>query len=316
MDRRRFISRAVTIAAASAFYRCSGNAVGKTDDSVLLSDHTIKSIETAWIKYSYPRHVGRNATRGVHGTGPSYQIRIIRTNQGASGFAESTESDNDIDHLKSKIFGKRVDEVFHPEQGILDISLKPFDLALHDLAGKILDKPVYKMLGNQGTILNDCYSGMIYFDDIEPLENSPGIEKVLENCQYDYDMGYRQFKIKIGRGHKWMEAKAGLARDIEITKAIHERFPDVTLLVDGNNGFTPEVFIQYMEGIEDVPLLWIEEPFQENQEGLQKLSAFLDNHKRETYIAEGEAGFNKEFLLNLAAEKLVDVFIPDIRSAI
>jgi L-alanine-DL-glutamate epimerase-like enolase superfamily enzyme len=314
MRRRSFMSSAIAIAATGALGRLYGCSVKETSDLAKLSEHTITSIETTSVKFDYPRLVGRNARLGLHGTGPTYQFRIIKTDQGASGWAESKQSEKEVSQLKKLIMGKRLDEVFDPARGILDLSLKPYDLALHDLAGRILDKPVYKMMGEEGSIFNDCYSGMIYFDDIEPLDNPPGIKKVLSNCQYDYDKGYRQFKIKIGRGNKWMEAEAGLQRDIEVTGAIHEQFPDVTLLVDGNNGFTPDTFIKYLEGIDDVPLMWIEEPFQESREGLEKLKAFLTKHNKDTYIAEGEAGFDKDFLLDLAADKLVDVFIPDIRS--
>jgi L-alanine-DL-glutamate epimerase-like enolase superfamily enzyme len=188
----------------------------------------------------------------------------------------------------------------------------PYDIALHDLAGVILDKPVYELLGNAGKKSNKCYTGMIYFDDLEPAESPAGIDKVMENCQSDYDRGYRQFKVKIGRGNKWMEAEAGLARDIEITRLIAKTYPDCDVLVDGNNGFEVDQFLRYMRGIGDVKLFWIEEPFQEEREGLLKLKDYLEKHSPKTLIAEGEAGFDKEFLLELERDGLVDVFIPDI----
>ena len=47
-----------------------------------------------------------------------------------------------------------------------------------------------------------CYSGMIYFDDLTPFYNKPaGVDIILKECQFDYDLGYRQFKLKIGRGN-------------------------------------------------------------------------------------------------------------------
>ena len=71
-------------------------------------------------------------------------------------------------------------------------------------------------------------TGMIYFDDLDPIDNPAGIDKVLENCRWDYGYGYRQFKVKIGRGNKWMPAKAGLERDIDVVNAIHKAFPAST----------------------------------------------------------------------------------------
>ena len=55
--------------------------------------------------------------------------------------------------------------------------------------------------------------------------------------------------------------QAGLQRDIDVTRAIAKQFPDIEILVDGNNGFTVDQFIQYLDGIGDIPLFWIEEPF-------------------------------------------------------
>ena len=97
---------------------------------------------------------------------------------------------------------------------------------------------------------------MIYFDDLDPEEQPAGIDKVLENCRWDYDYGYRQFKVKIGRGNKWMSARAGLKRDIDVVNAIGKAFPDVEMLVDGNNGFTVETMIGFLQGIGVSPHTW------------------------------------------------------------
>lgn len=53
------------------------------------------------------------------------------------------------------------------------------------------------------------------------------------------------FKLKIGRGYRWMERREGLRRDIEVTRRVREEFPDCLILVDANDGYTPELFIDY-----------------------------------------------------------------------
>jgi L-alanine-DL-glutamate epimerase-like enolase superfamily enzyme len=60
-----------------------------------------------------------------------------------------------------------------------------------------------------------------------------------------------------------------------------------------------------------VPLYWIEEPFHENREDLKRLHTWMKANGKEMRIAEGEAGFDKDQLLALAAEDLVHVFLPD-----
>ena len=83
------------------------------------------------------------------------------------------------------------------------------DYVLHDLAGVILRKPVYEMMGAKSPTAIDIYSGAIYMDDLMPTDNPAGIEAVLAACRMDYDAGYRAFKLKIGRGRKWMPRAEG-----------------------------------------------------------------------------------------------------------
>jgi L-alanine-DL-glutamate epimerase-like enolase superfamily enzyme len=312
MQRRHFLRGALGAAFCAAARSIRAYARQDSADMTILSRHKIATVETRRVPLHYPRLVGRNARIGVHGRGPNLQIRVLRTDTGATGFGDSAGKDTAIQSSLQRLVGRRVSEVFDPSHGILDRELGPFDFALHDLAGKILDKPVYAMMGDHGPLQHDCYSGMIYFDDIEPLDDPPGIDRVLENCRQDIGLGYRQLKVKIGRGNRWMDPGPGMQRDIEVTRAIRQAFPEIAILVDGNNGFTPDRFLQYLEGLGDIELFWIEEPFQEEREGLQKLQDYLTVRKRKTYVAEGEAGFDQDFLTELAEDGLVDVFLPDI----
>jgi len=145
------------------------------------------------------------------------------------------------------------------------------------------------------------------------LGNPAGIDKVLENCRWDYDYGYRQFKVKIGRGNRWMPAKAGLKRDIDVVNAIHKAFPDVEILVDGNNGFTVETMIGFLDGIADVPVFWIEEPFHETVADWTRLRDYLvANGRKETLRADGEAKPDFPVLEELQQDHTLNVRLEDI----
>ncbi len=277
-----------------------------------LSHHTIQRIRFSNVRLQYPRLVGKNARLDLHGYGPRVEICMIDTNQGAMGWGSLRGSRRDAEKLSAQLVGKKVSDLFKPELGITDPSHIAFDFALHDLAGVILNKPVYALLGQENPIITDCYSGMIYFDDLEPAHQPGGIEKILEECRYDYDLGYRQFKLKIGRGHRWMPFEQGLARDIEVTKAVASAFPDCGILVDGNNGFSVDEFIQYLEGIAGVKLFWIEEPFHETVPEYEKLRAYLNGQKLNPLLADGEADADQQFLNTLIDKKLIDVHLTDI----
>jgi len=276
-----------------------------------LAYHTIAKVAFDRVELKWPRKVGKNARLDVHGNGSSADVCIITTNKGAIGWGMVRGRKN-AGELVSKLSGKKVSEVFSPQAGVTDLAYLPFDIALHDLAGIILQKPVYALMGRETPLVTDCYSGMIYFDDLEPEGNPAGIDKILEECRYDYDFGYRQFKLKIGRGNKWMPKNQGLKRDIEVTKAVARHFPQCAILVDGNNGFTAAEFIRYMEGIGDIALFWIEEPFHETEADYRQLKDWLVANNISTLLADGEHDPDEALLRDLAKKKLIDVHLTDI----
>ena len=210
-------------------------------------------------------------------------------------------------------YGESVGELIDPATGIRSAKYHVLDIPLHDLAGVILLQPVWAMTGASKPHLTKVYSGMIYFDDLDPTDNPAGVDKVLENCRCDYDYGYRQFKVKIGRGNKWMPAQAGLQRDIEVVNAIHNAFPNVDILVDGNNGFTVETMIGFLDGIADVPLFWIEEPFHESVADWTRLREHLVASGRQaTLRADGEANPDFPVLEELQQNHVLNVRLEDI----
>lgn len=277
-----------------------------------LAYHTIQSVTFGDIRLQYPRFVGKNARLDVHGFGPRVEICTITTDKGASGWASLRGSRSSAQRLVPELVGKKLSEVFQVAIGITDERYLHFDIALHDLAGIVLNKPVYALLGRETPYTTKYYSGMVYFDDLEPPHAPGGIDKVLEECRYDYEYGYRQFKLKIGRGHRWLAQKEGLARDIEVTKAVAAAFPDCDILVDGNNGFTVNEFTAYLAGIGNIPLFWIEEPFHETVEDYRKLREWMAKADVRSLLAEGEADPDPALLDELMRQKLMDVHISDI----
>lgn len=315
MRRRNFI-QTVSGGAAAAYLAANpliGFSSGFLAQDRELADHTIDQVLTKKARIQYPRFVSKNAIRGNHGWGYDETICEVVTNQGAKGWGVTLWG-RSAEEASAHLVGKNLSEVFAPGLGLIDPKGAYADIALHDLAGKILNKPVYELMGASQPETTVCYSGMIYFDDLTPFYNQPmGIDIILKECQFDYDLGYRQFKLKIGRGNKWMPKAAGIKRDIEVTKLVAEAFPDCDILVDGNDGYPLEDFEQYLKGIEGVKLFWIEEPFRETIEDYTKLRALLKEMGIETLLADGEASPDQDFLQQLMELKLMDVHLTDIQ---
>ncbi len=313
MDRRQFLGQTLLLSVAG----CSsvldkGSAQQAKEWNAILSKHRLEGLEVKTVQLNWPRLVGKNSRLDVHGRGPRETVCRIRTDKGTSGWGMFLDRRENAANVLGRFKGMPITEIFDPAVGIIKPEARPLDFALHDLAGVILNLPVYAMLGKHGPKGNLCYSGMIYFDDLEPSENPAGISNVMENCRFDVDYGYRQLKVKIGRGNKWMEKQAGIARDIEVTRRIAEAYPKVDVLVDGNDGFTCDEFIQYLEGIGDVKLFWIEEPFAETREDYQKLRAWLRKNRSKALLADGEYNPDETQLMELLKSKLIDVSLQDV----
>jgi L-alanine-DL-glutamate epimerase-like enolase superfamily enzyme len=117
-----------------------------------LKKHKITKVERIKYDYHWPRHVGKNSRRDNHGQFHKSDAFRLYTDQGAVGWGLGS---NRIDDRQlNQLEGKLVSELISPDTGVRQ-DLSPYvDLALHDLMGVILDKPVYQLIGANGTKKN------------------------------------------------------------------------------------------------------------------------------------------------------------------
>lgn len=277
-----------------------------------LEAHRIERIEFLYFRARYPRLHGFNAIKGYHGFGGDVQIARITTSQGASGWGVLSDNLQRAQQVKEQLMGKSLADVFACEEGIRSDAYQAFDLALHDLAGCILNVPVAKMINPEAVSWVPMYDGAIYMNDLIPETKPAGVEKILEDCAYDIGLGHRALKIKIGRSHMFMEHDAGLRRDIEVVQRIHEAFPWATLMVDANDGYTVKDATDFLDGVRDIPLYWFEEPLREEAESFGKLKAYIRKHCPQLRIADGESRTDIPLLTTLAEQGLLDVWQPDV----
>ena len=288
-----------------------------------LAGHRIAKIEARQVQDRFPRFIGPNGRGNPAGGGGGFQVRMVTTDQGATGWAMSSTRDPEA----QKLVGARLNELFDLPVGTTDQVPQEMDRMFFDLVGNILKVPVYRLLGGTGPREVMLYTGAIYLEDVMPVDKPRGIRAVLDACKQDHDAGYRAFKLKIGRGFKWMQRQAGLQRDIEVTRAVREQFPKCQLLVDANDTYTVADMCAYIKAVADCNLYWIEEPFEENRDDLRQLKEAMARCGCKALIADGEArrdrapkptrygGYTQAFvdrLYALAAEKLVDVFVLDL----
>lgn len=288
-----------------------------------LAEHTIERLEFRKTVRRYPRPIGYNAQRGPHGLTQQVHLCRIFTNQGATGWSFCGANEE----APRRLIGRNISELFSPESGTV-FEAKCLDVALHDLAGNILGQPVWRMLGGRGGRSIPIYSGAMYFDDLNPEGEAPGVQALLASCAQDAAAGYTHFKLKIGRGFKYMDRAAGDARDIEVTRLVRQHFPSAKILVDGNDGYDPEGICRYLSAVAGCKLYWIEEPFQETEAGLRMLRDAINEKSPGTLVADGEARNGRDQeppgpmgkwqpahvdeLIALGAKKLLDVLLMDV----
>jgi len=333
MDRREFLRLAAGTSALvllDPLRVLNALAAAPTADSAFdlaaarreLAAHRIARIATGRLEQRFARSIGPNSQLGPIGRGGSFPICVITTDKGVVGWGQGRGRDKEA----KRYIGTKVGDVFDVEAGTSDDLPQPLEFALYDLAGRILNMPVYKMIGGDGPREIYAYTGAIYFEDLMPLENPRGVQAILDACKQDYELGYRAFKIKVGRANRWMKRR-GLVRDVEVTRLVREHFPNCRILVDANDGWTLQDAIYYVKEVADCQLYWIEEPFWENANDLRQLKETMHDVGCTALIADGEAvdsyaseptayGIHSQKFMDrlyaLAEERLVDVFVMDL----
>ena len=318
MKKREFIKKGLLSTAGLLLTNKSAIAKIIPERFPELADHKVTNAELETVTFHWPRFVGRNGTKDIHGQYNERTVLKIYTDQGAMGWGIS---DKRASAELTSILGRKVSDLINPEFGLSQgLNTFYFDLPLYDLAGVILNKPVYQLLGGSGPKEVSVYSGMIYMDELASEGLVGSIDRVLENCAWDYNYGYRQLKIKIGRGKRWYSPEEGMKMDIRIVKMIFEAYQEkgVQLMVDANNAYSLNDTKTFLEGIDGIPLFWVEEPFPENLEEGYELRKWMDsNGYKDTRYADGEwimPDVDNDIALEMVEKGILNTYVNDIHA--
>ena len=252
--------------------------------------------------------VGKNSHLDVHGDTATDSLLIIDTTSGLQGFGWSRSNETDA----AELLNRDPLDFFQPGRGIAS-PLGRGDAPLWDLTGKILNEPAWRLLGGYGSEWVPVYDGSIYFSDLQPEYADRGISRILEEIDHSLELGHRAFKIKVGRGFKWMAAELGLARDIEGVRAIRAHVgPDVKLMVDSNNGYDLATTKRFLEEA-DIEFFFVEEMFPESVEEDLELKQWIRSRGWNTLVADGESARDPEHFTPYIERAAFDVLQGDMR---
>ena len=262
--------------------------------------------------------------------GMTYQHTLIRvrTDAGVEGIAPGSYANlsaTDYAQELRPLIGCRLEELYTVSAGrvtgrqdrfsALLSQNRHLDCAFYDIMGKLHNKPVWALIGDQGKQEIPVYDGTIYFSDV--LHPDRGIKAVTDECVEAMSAGYSGVKIKLGRGSKWMPEGPGDHRDIEIVHAVRGTIGEErTLMADPNYGYRGryDKALALMRAIKNDRLFWIEEIFPETVEIYTQFRHDLAQEGNPCRIAFGEhmatIPASEPYL---RPNQLIDVVQQDIR---
>ena len=183
----------------------------------------------------------------------------------------------------------------YARRGVLVSAISAIDVALWDLKGKILNQPVYMLLGGKMRDKIIPYATGLYFTKCNNLA-----DKLCDEAKLYVDMGFKAIKMKVG---------LGINQDIAIVERVRNTIGDnIELMVDSNHAYNLREAVQLANAIEKYNIGWFEEPI--SPEFYEQYSELRS--KTNIPIAGGECEYLKYGFKTLLESKSVDIIQPDI----
>jgi L-alanine-DL-glutamate epimerase-like enolase superfamily enzyme len=299
MHRREFLATAM---ATSAFVRAvRGNEPPK--------DVRITRVVGFDLVSQRSKVAGKNARLDVHGDRATDRMARLYTNADVEGIGNCrTEKE-----AAAQLIGKDPFDFYRRDEAKFDGPLAAGTMPLWDLLGKLIKKPAYEIMGDAGTEKVPVYDGSIYFADLLPQYAERWRERFKEEIDMGLAIGHRAFKIKIGRGAKWMPRHEGDARDVEIVSLIRQHAgSDVVLGVDANNGYDLAGAKRFLEQVSGAKLAFVEELFPETVDECLALKQFIKEHGWSVLLADGETQHELEAFKPFIAKRAIDIYQGDM----
>jgi L-alanine-DL-glutamate epimerase-like enolase superfamily enzyme len=200
------------------------------------------------------------------------------------------ENPLDIERLWEKIYRGNRKPV---AKGLFVEALGSVDIALWDIVGKVLDLPVYQVLGAYQRKIRVYAAGGYY-------EEGKSIADLVKEMEGYVAEGFRAVKMKVGG--------ADFKIDVERVKAVREAIgPDIDLLIDANNKWKAYEAIRFGRAVERYVPFWFEEPVEPDDfEGCAEVKQALD-----IPITAGENEFTRYGCRDLIVNKSADILNLD-----
>jgi D-galactarolactone cycloisomerase len=262
----------------------------------------ITDVQTTVVKIPVSIRIG--AMPKIAGTGT---FVTIKTDEGIEGTALTHFSFSDIalatyieSALKPMLLGQDPFQVEAISKTIYDNTNRILfgipqassvvDVALWDIIGKSLGKPIHKLLGGHKTKV-PCYASFLFWMLPAQLANTAKVAM---------EQGFKAVKIRIGKS---------LKEDEQCIKAVREVSPDLHIMADANSAYgSMKDALKLADICGKYNLEWLEEALPSDD-----LDSLSELRGRSCIpIAGGENDFGIYRFREILAKKAYDIIQPDV----
>jgi D-galactarolactone cycloisomerase len=270
----------------------------------------IKDIDVITLLYEYPSGKGFQFACG-HCTGRLSSLIRVSTDAGIVGVGSVYSHPDLVRTIAEGVLGGmlvgcdplEIEEIWqrchnvtrwYGRKGAAISALGGLDTALWDIRGKVLGKPLYKLLGGERESVPAYASALLWKED--PKELGYEAERHLAE-------GFRAMKMRLGRNYEYDSAALHAVRQVI--------GPKNDLMIDGNSRYTLAQAERMAPEFLTQGVFWLEEPFpQEDVESYRELRPKLG-----VQLAAGENEFGLQGFRELINQHVVDIVQPDCSRA-
>lgn len=245
----------------------------------------------------------------------------LETDAGVTGLAEATTHDKPrtvaaaIEEMSDYFIGQNPFdteriwlEMYRDEwfsKNVINTTVcSAVDIACWDIKGKLLEKPVYDLLGGRvhGDRLRTYANGWYTEAEGEPAGFAEAAERVVAD-------GYDAMKFDPFATAWQRMSKKECNHAVEIVRAVREAVgPDVDLLIEGHGRFTAGQALTVARKLEEFEPTWFEEPCP--PDSINSLAQVAE--KSPIPIATGERHMSRYDFFELITRTDVDIVQPDL----
>ncbi|PNW63256.1 UNVERIFIED_CONTAM: gluconate dehydratase, partial [Euhalothece sp. KZN 001] len=295
------------------------------------AEYTMRDLSTAAMQLTAKRAGGRDVeitdvqTTMVDGTFPWTLVRVY-TDAGIVGTGEAYwgagvpeliermtpmligENPLDIDRLYRHLIQRMSGE--GSIEGVTVTAISGIEIALHDLVGRIVEVPVYQLLGGKYRdavrVYNDCHTT----DEADPDACAREATRVVDELGYDA----LKFDLDVPSGSDTDRANRHLSpQAIEHKRAIVAAVTDAVadradVAFDCHWSYTRSAAKQLLRALAPYPVWWIEDPIPpENTDAQAQVTA-----RSAVPVAAGENRYRVREHERLLRSGAVDIIAPDL----